>query len=503
MEIIERKNGVAVELVNFSELYGRVKDWITALNAFDLTKAEEKERLTQLLYTHYEGETLSVVPSCECGFTTRESNVDVLCPECGTHCRRITERPLISKAWILPPDGVKTFLNPQVWTILSSAMTVSGTNLLEWFCNPMYSLPPEPNRFLRKAMGILQHMRISQGINNFHDHFDEIMGRMFEQGLLYSSGNKRQRQDLMNFIRENRDAIFAPALPIPSRMSFITEKTITRTYGDKTTPIAIDAVLTITSTENSATPLSPRTKQGRAVKANMLLAKYYQEYIGSVLARKPGLFRKHVVGSRLHYTFRAVISSLYGVHHRSELHLPWSMSVKWLDNHLTAKLFQRGFSLNEAATYLADHILKYSDLLAELFEELIEESKLMTKARPAGAPPVLGIPVLLNRNPTLMRGSIQRMYITKIKSDPRINSISMSVLSLKAPNADFDGDALNGMLIMDQEMLDYMDRLAPEMGVMDLGRAWKFSSNIAIPPPQVTTLSSYLNGVPMPEQDVA
>lgn len=60
-------------------------------------------------------------------------------------------------------------------------------------------------------------------------------------------------------------------------------------------------------------------------------------------------------------------------------------------------------------------------------------------------------------------------------------------------------DALNGMIILDLEMLDYMDRLAPEMGVMDLGRAWKISSNIAMPPPMVTTLSSYLESVPLPD----
>lgn len=434
MQILERENGVAVEIVNFSELFERVKGDAAMINGFDLTKVEEKDRLMKLLYTHYEGEVLPVIPSCECGGLTRASNVDVICPDCGTICRPVTEKPLVSKAWMAPPEGVDTFISPQVWTILSSAMTVSGVNLLEWFCNPMVSMPPEPNRHLRKAIGILETMRIPQGINHFHRHFDEIMQRLYEQGLVYSSGNRRQREDLMRFIQQYRKEIFCPVLPIPSKLSFITEKTVTRTYGDKTSYYAFDAVLTITSTENASTPLAPRVKQGRSVKANMLMAKYYQEYIGTVLARKPGLFRKHVMGSRLHYTFRAVISSLHGVHHRSELHLPWAMSVKLFDTHLTSKLYRRGFSVNEASSYLANHILKYSDLLAELFEELIEEAKKANLVRPADAPQVLGIPVLFNRNPTLMRGSIQRMYVTKIKTDPLINSISMPTISLKAPN---------------------------------------------------------------------
>lgn len=440
MEIVERKNGVAVRLVNFTELYEQMQDRAIIINHFDLTRVEEKERLNRLLYTHYEGNTLSVVPSCECGYTTRESNVGVRCPECSTVVTPVTERPLVSIAWVKPPEGVGPFINPQVWTILSSAMTVTGFNVLEWLCNPMVSMPAEPTRFLKRVQALTQQMRFTQGINQFHQRFDEIMNRLYEQSLLYASGNKKQRQDLMMFIREYRDCIFAPALPIPSKLSFITERTVTRTYADKTMYSAMDAILTITATENSVTPLHPRVKQGRSVKANMLLARFYQDFIGGVLARKPGLMRKHVMGSRLHHTFRAVISSLHTQHHRSELYLPWSMSIKVFDTHLTSKLFNRGFSINEAATYLAEHVLKYSDLLAELFEELIADAQSMNAFRPPNSPEILGVPVLLNRNPTLMRGSIQRMFVTKIKPDPRETSISMSVLALKAPNADFDGD---------------------------------------------------------------
>ncbi|WNV49643.1 hypothetical protein [Pseudomonas phage ANB1] len=36
--------------------------------------------------------------------------------------------------------------------------------------------------------------------------------------------------------------------------------------------------------------------------------------------------------------------------------------------------------------------------------------------------------------PTLQRGSTQQFFITKVKDDINDNSISMSVLCLKAPN---------------------------------------------------------------------
>ncbi len=53
--------------------------------------------------------------------------------------------------------------------------------------------------------------------------------------------------------------------------------------------------------------------------------------------------------------------------------------------------------------------------------------------------------------------------------------------------------ALNGMLILDHDMLDYMDRLAPEMGVLDLGAARRFSGNIQLPPEPVSTFAAWID----------
>ncbi len=48
------------------------------------------------------------------------------------------------------------------------------------------------------------------------------------------------------------------------------------------------------------------------------------------------------------------------------------------------------------------------------------------------------------------------------------------------------------MLILDNEMRQYMDRLAPETGVFDLTSARKVSANILIPAPLVSTMAAYM-----------
>ncbi len=196
-------------------------------------------------------------------------------------------------------------------------------------------------------------------------------------------------------------------------------------YADTTMTLAIDALKTIASIENSSTPLTQRGRESRTLKAVMLLAQYYVSFASKTMAGKPGVFRKHVFGGRPHFTGRAVITSITDKHDYEELHLPWSLAVKLFKVHLTNKLLRRGFSPVELIRFLDTYTLQYHPLLDELFRELIVE-----------APKGRGIPCILHRNPTLARGSAQRLYIRLIKTDVDDNTISLSALCLKAPNAD-------------------------------------------------------------------
>ena len=415
--------GISLRIINLDGLFGIQNSEPIIVNHFNIQSETDKDRLNQLIYTHYEGDSLNILPSCLCGMTTGEYNVGITCHNCNTKVLSVTEQPLESALWIEPPNGVDTFINPQVWTILSERLTYPGVNLLEWLVNPLVQMPAEPSKEARR----LQTLNMERGINFFHRNFDQVMEVLFEQGIV--KGTKKQRETLREFISQNRAAIFNKRLPIPSKLGFITEKTVTSTYADLTMLPAVDAIRTISTTVNSQIPLRPHVLQSRAMKANALLAEYHQNFIAQMGA-KPGWFRKHVFGSRLHFTFRAVISSLSDNHEYDELHLPWSMSVMAFEAHLTSKLNRPGFTPNDCVKFLHEHVLRYHPLLDELFKELIRES------------PHRGVPVLLNRNPTLMRGSIQTLRVTQIKTDTKVNSISMSVLCLAATNADFDGRAL-------------------------------------------------------------
>lgn len=471
-----------MRLVNHDLAFNQASRPPIVVNHFNTDTKEGKEELNKLLYIRYQGDTLDVVPTCDCGALTGEYNADIVCEICHTTPRSVTEKPLESTLWIEPPDGVIGFINPTVWIILTRALDDNGQHMLEWMCSPTYTLGHEPRHRMRKLIDLYQEKGFLRGLNYFITNFDMIFGVLVENKLLYN--NKKQASEvLVQFVVSNRASLFPTHLPLPSRLNFITEDTVTGRYADTSMTTALDAALTISGISNSAIPLSPRIKEARTVKTIMLLAEFYENVIGRVLGKKEGWWRKHVFGSRLHLTARAVITSLSDNHEYDGLHFPWSASVMLFKTHLISKLIKRGYTPNEAIRFIHENTLKYNELMDSLLQELLDEG--------FGDP--YGVPILLNRNPSLQRGSIQCLRITEIKKDPSINSISLSVLVLVGFNADYDGDALNATLIPDKRLYEHCKRLSPHLSSLDLRRPRAISNNLKMPAPVVMTISNWLH----------
>ena len=373
---------IHLRLINHDELFSRSKTLPIIVNQFDLQSQAHLEHLNELIYTTYNDDSLEVLPTCDCGEVKGEYNVGVKCNNCGTLCLSVTERPLESALWIAAPEGVHTLISPEIWIILSRKFMDGGVSVLEWLTNPLMIVPPDKEPLSIKK---LKEKGVPRGLNAFHDNFDQIIDLLIN-GKIIKNGKLEERQELLDFIRQNRHAIFSKHLPIPSKLAFITEKTPMGTYADPIMGPAIEAIRTISSIENSITPLSIKKKESRSVKAVMQLAEYYHDFFSKSLGPKAGWFRKHIFGSRVHFSARAVISSISEPHDHEEAHFPWSMSVMFLKLHLISKLLDRGFTPNEAIRHLHEHTLEYDVLIDELFQELIAES------------PTKGIPVIIQRN---------------------------------------------------------------------------------------------------------
>ncbi|MNU19667.1 bifunctional DNA-directed RNA polymerase subunit beta/beta' [compost metagenome] len=471
--------GVALEPANFDDLFfNRSRQEPVIINDFSETSDEDKKALNRLIYTKYStDDLLSNMPTCECGKLFGMVFLGVACHNCHTLVTSPMDQELEPIVWMRKPNGVLKLINPIIWTMLNNKFKRSGFEIVRWICDTTYK---PPSLRVPPVMDAVQSIPgLQRGYNNFVENFDTIVAALFELRVFKPA--KGKIDPLQILLRDFRNCVFSDYLPLPNRSLLVIEESHVGTYVDPIVTGAVDAIRTMASIDSAVSSHSIRTKENRTVKTIAQLAEFYDGLYRLTLAKKEGLMRKHVFAGRANFSFRAVISSLTDAHEYDELHIPWGIGVSVLRIHLLNKLFRLGYGLNQAIAFLNEHSQKYHPLLDELFQELIAES------------PYKGIPVIFQRNPSLERGSAQAKFVTRVKTDPMIPTISMSILAVVGYNADFDGDQLNGTLTLDLLTTEALQRLAPHMSTFDLNEPRRVSKNLSMPKPVVASISSWVH----------
>ena len=367
--------GVYAELVDFDEEFAQLDVEPIIVNDYNTSVPEEKEALDRHLYTHYQDtDTIDEAAACDCGYWTRAYRIGLTCPQCGGVVHSTTDRPIRSMVWIRGTEEVPRLINPEVWMVLHPVLKTKDFNFLEYLTNTTYRFDVDKitSKETLKKLDKFFRADLPRGLNNFINHFDEIMAFLFESNIV--DVKKAVKRDLKMFLDNNRQKLFPHYIPIPSKICFVVESTNSGVYIDKPLGMAMDAILTVSSIRSSAIPVKQSVVENRMVKAIRELTGFYDVYMKLRLSKKPGMFRRHVFGSRLHFSARCVITSLSDPHHWNEIHVPWGMATQLLKYHIINKLLKRGYSANEALNLVYSSVLQYNALIDEIFKELIEEA---------------------------------------------------------------------------------------------------------------------------------
>lgn len=418
--------GISLQLESFDDMFFNKATRIpVVINDLSETTEGDKEAFNKMIYTKYASDLLSNLPTCECGeitgeaYKSKDSDVKrIICKNCNTPVIDVLEQNLEPLVWMRAPNGVRALINPIVWTMLSTKFTTSGFNVIWWLTDTTY----KPTVKIPNMMDSVYALKITRGYNNFFDNFDTIMDKLF--ALKAFKPKKGKPESLQTLLKTQRNCIFSKYLPLPNRALIVIEETNVGTYSNPIDIGAVDAIRTMANIDSELSTHSVRTKENRTVKTIAQLATFYDDLYRTTLARKEGIFRKHVFGTRSHFSFRAVISSMTDNHAYDELHIPWGIGIAVFRIHLMNKLMRLGYTPNAGIALLNEHSGKYHPLLDQLFNQLIDES------------PGRAISGTLQRNPSLERGSAKVMRITKIKTNPSIPTISLSILSVVSYNAD-------------------------------------------------------------------
>lgn len=483
-----------MEIVNQDEVFHKkTRSDPIIINKFKEHHIDARETFKQMLYTSYAPkDALDNTPACECGKTTKRRNIGMRCPACNTEVQSRSSQTLESIVWLKAPDKVEKLINPMIWTLLSDKFKKGNFNIIQWLCDTTYQPPLKPPKIMPQLLAL----NIPRGYNNFVRNFFatvDSQGNAIGPGIIERlltikdfrvkkravKGAMEPLQPIQELLLRNRDACFSDYLSIPNRAVFVIENTDMSTYVDAIAPSAVDAIVALIGLDDPLFNYSTRTKENRLVKFFAQISAYYEDFNRNTFSGKPGVARKHLVATRSNWSFRSVISSLTEDHKYNEIHIPWGIGVGVFRTLLANKLKRLKYSPNEMFRLMAQYARRRHPLLEQLFAELIAES------------PYIGIPTLFQRNPSLERGSMQRKFITKVKTDPADPTISVSILAIRGYNADFDGDEMNGMLLLDNELTDAFERLAPACSALDQTTPYKISANLSKSKPWTSTTASY------------
>lgn len=470
--------GVHLSLANFDQILAEIEksESVVWLNDFNVRDTEEKRELDSLLVTKYEGKHIDVVPMCTCGAIKDRFYIGETCTLCGTVVTDIVNRPYRSLLWMRPPEGVDCFINPQFLIILDQYFQKGKQSMIEYLCNPNFRLKRKVKEITR-----LEHYDFKRGINYFSKNYREMIQMLIDCNLKTVRLKKREEADLWAFIDKYEDRLFPKALPLPSSASIVMESTDMSTYSEDTLKDCVDAARTI----SSITELEYRRQslvEGKTMKAIASLASAYAKFTRDIASPKKGLIRRNVISNLNYFSFRTIIVSNHGPHRYEDVVMPYGPAVKLFEIHLVNILCRdHGFTPIKAINYIDLHTQRYSELLWSILQSAADR--------------VDGIEFLWHRNPMMRRGGIQKLRMRYFKKDPFDVTVEMSPLVLASPNADFDGDAMNGCLPTDQLLCDAFDRFEPHHNIFDLNAPSKLSGASRLPKQLIAQQANYLNKV--------
>ena len=440
------------------------------LNDIDININDSVESINQQLYTIYNTNIISTVPQCECGHVHSRHRLGVVCDRCGSTCKESDgSKPFL---W-LRDIGIK-FINPMYWLMLRTIMD-KKIDCLRWLSDTSYN-PPNKPEYLVNLLSVMGGVRSYSALVK---NMPKVIEFLKHISKFKSSVNAVGELELMEmlWVKYNKD-LLSHHVPIPNKNIFVMEATskgrfINLVVGDVVN--IVNEWMRITSDDIDIKRVDKYT--AKAISSLATLGKtLYTDYIVS----KTGLFRKHQYGARSHGTFRTTVTCVPKPHIHNQVELPWSVGLTAYEPHIINKLCKLGYTYKKACALILRSVDTYNEVIAGVLDTLVEESAYE-----------LGIPVSMQRNPTLLQGSNQLVYAI-FKRDPDDKTTSVSKLIISSPNGDYDGDCFNFTVLNDNLLTEELEVYSPYYTIPNIKEPFSVSGSFTMQGPADTVLMEYL-----------
>ena len=427
----------SIELIDFDK---ECQHDIAINNGFivEQTKSIKKDIKAQNgIFSPKFGQTLQDVNpfidryKCECGHLRGRINSGMVCPECHKRCRYVDD-DFSYFGWMVlnkPYMIIHPAFYKKIESFFGKGGVVQGISRTKLDNIIDVADPEDAEKFYKVQKNVKEEPFFGIGMLEFIERFDEIAEFYYNKGK--SNSNKVAYYE---DIQAHRDMIFTHSIPVFStllRPIDIRDGTMSYEPTNALYTMMNKLVGSINRTK-TAMQRSPKIKNKQLFNLQKKFMSLYDE-LSTILSGKKGDFRC-LLGGRCNITSRNVIvqdSSL----RIDEVTLPITALIIMLEQRIK-NILHRFYNIQPADAHREwyNAVLEPNDKIKGIVKSIIDDYK--TKG-------MRGIPVIINRNPTIAYGSILSMYCVRY-NDSFAMGIPLQPLPLMA--ADFDGDVLNILL---------------------------------------------------------
>lgn len=347
------------------------------------TSPKQAESFMEEIYLE-DTEEINFDAYCSCRHLKGNYFIGMECPICKQTVRDAFSSEIKFKAWLKLPDYIPPMLHPAAYWVFRKWLGGSKkVFLLDCLLDitAKDKLPEE----LVEAVGC--------GYKNFYDNFDKIINYLLnEYPPLQTSQGKDRSAGIEEYVATYRKVMFINHVPVLNSNLHLMTSSGTMRYIDKSSPFVIKTIVELSNLEfKQATGARPELYIDQQTYS---IYQAYYEYVFSIvdskLTKKLGYIRRHMVGSRIHFTSRAVILPIVSEHNADEIYLPWRIGVTMYGLEIHNLLVNRnGHNEEDALVKRNNALFKFDQEISDILKTLIEET------------PFVGLCVTIGRNPTL------------------------------------------------------------------------------------------------------
>ena len=370
---------------------------------------------------------------CKCGFLQNKINNGCTCKICGTKVRYVDDDYeyfgwlVLQDYWVISPafyNALRFFIGKDFDGIIKHDTVIDEDGHQK-------DSPNKPKESPFYGIGLI----------DFKDRFDIIMD-------YYLGKNKKQTN--YDDIMSNKDKVFTQSIPVFTVLlrPYDVDK---YTFSHETTNNDYTMINKLVSKINEESALlkttnldsdneTPKPIQDLLYNLQLKMDRLYNEIIDIIKGKKGNI--RTLFGGRCNFTSRNVITADPSLR-IDEVRLPYSALLELLQQSIV-NILTKTYNLSYSDAYRRwyEASLKKDPTIINIINSMIRNSTETGR----------GLPIIINRNPTINYGSILQVFCIGISDIgdkfEYVMQVPLQILPLLV--ADFDGDVLNILYIINK-----------------------------------------------------